>query len=83
MTIAAAVAVFLIVQDRITAAGARRYVDMQRAAYPDASPALSIDDVMGPAIRRSVQQGLLWGGIVLVSGLGTASVLPRRELPRE
>jgi hypothetical protein len=56
----AAVVVFCVVQDRTTAAGVREYVARQRQAL--AAP-VRIDDVMGPANRRAVEQGVLWGGV--------------------
>lgn len=78
MTLAAAVIVFAVVQDRVTAAGIREYVARQRAALAGAAPAVTIDEVMRPAVERSVRQGLLWGGVVLVAGLGTAALISRR-----
>ena len=80
ITIAMAVVVFLIVQDRVTAAGARRYVAQQRDARATSRVAPTIDQVMAPAIHRSVQQGALWSGLVLVAGCSCAAVLSRREL---
>jgi hypothetical protein len=78
MTLAAAVMVFAVVQDRVTASGAREYVARQRAALAGAAPPVAIDEVMRPAVERSVRQGLLWGGVVLVAGLGAAAVISRR-----
>jgi hypothetical protein len=73
-----AAATFCVVQDRVTAAGARRYVRMQRAALADGRPLVTIDEVMRPAIDRSVRQGLVWAG--LVAGLGlTAAVAVQRQ----
>jgi hypothetical protein len=66
--------VFCVVQDRVTAAGARRYVDRQRATIAAGAPPIAIEDVMAPARRQSVEQGLLWGGGVLAAGLVAASV---------
>ena len=74
-SIAAAMVVFLVVQDRITAAGARDYVARQRAAALGQAPAVTIDEVMRPAVRRSVRVGLLWGGLVLAAGLATAAAV--------
>jgi hypothetical protein len=80
----AALAVFLVVQDRVTAAGARRYVALQRAAIAGQTPYVTIDEVMRPAVDRSVRQGVLWGGLVLVVGLGTAVFASRAaEAARE
>ena len=70
---------FAVVQDRVTAAGARRYVALQRDALAGRGPSVTIDQIMRPAIRRSVQQGLLWGGVVLVLGLGVAGAVGRRR----
>ena len=65
-------AVFLTVQDRITAAGARDYVGRQRAAAVGQAPAVTIEEIMRPAVKRSVRVGLLWGGVVLAAGLAVA-----------
>lgn len=75
---AAAIVVFCVVQDRVTAAGARRYVELQRAAATGAGSAPTIDEVMRPAVRDSVQQGLLWGTVTFVSA-GGAVLLVRRS----
>jgi hypothetical protein len=72
LSVAAAIAVFLVVQDRITAAGARDYVARQRAAAVGQAPAVTIEEVMRPAVARSVRAGLLWGGVVLAAGLALA-----------
>jgi hypothetical protein len=75
----AAPVVFVVVQDRVTAAGARRYVALQRAAVAGRTPYVTIDEVMRPAIERSVRQGVLWGSVVLLAGLGTAAAVRRRS----
>lgn len=69
LTAAAALAVFCVVQDRVTAAGARRYVALQRDAIAGRGPAVTIDGVMGPAIDRSVRLALLWSGAVAACGV--------------
>jgi hypothetical protein len=71
-SVVAAIAVFLVVQDRLTAAGAREYVTRQRAAAAGQADAVTIDEVMRPAVARSVRAGLLWGGLVLAAGLAMA-----------
>lgn len=78
-SLAAAFAVFLFVQDRVTAAGARRYVALQRAAAAGRGPAVTIDEVMRPAVAHSVRQGLLWASVVAGAGLASAAVLARRR----
>ena len=72
-SIAAALVVFLVVQDRITAAGARGYVQQQRAAGAGQT-APTIDEVMRPAVHRSIRVGALSGGAVLAAGLAAAAV---------
>jgi hypothetical protein len=79
-TALAAVVVFAVVQDRVTAAGARRYVALQRAALAGRGPAVTVDEIMRPAIAQSVREGLLWGGAVLVSGAGIAAALGARRV---
>jgi len=73
LAVLAGLATFCVVQDRVAAAGARRYVAMQRAALAGAGPPVSIDEVMRPAIAASVWQGLAWGLGVLAVGLGVAA----------
>jgi len=75
----AAVVVFCGVQDRITAAGAERYVLLQRAALAGRGPAVTVDQIMRPAVARSVREGLLWGGSVMAAGLGIAGATARRR----
>jgi hypothetical protein len=77
-TALAAVVVFAVVQDRVTAAGARRYVALQRTALAGGGPVVTVDEIMRPAIARSVREGLLWGGVVLVSGVTIAAVVAAR-----
>jgi hypothetical protein len=64
----AALVVFCIVQDRITAGGARQYVALQREALAGRAPRVTIDEVMQPAIDRSVRQGLLAASAVMAFG---------------
>jgi hypothetical protein len=78
LTLAAAIVVFCIVQDRVTAAGARRYVAVQRQALARGGPAVTVDDVMRPAIARSVRLGLASAAAVLVVGLGAGFIARRR-----
>ena len=82
LTAVVALVVFAIVQDRVTAAGARRYVALQRDALAGRGQAVTIDEIMRPAIQRSVQQGLLWAGVVLVFGVGVAGAVRRRSTLR-
>jgi hypothetical protein len=70
MTLLAALAAFAHVQDRVTASGARRYVELQGAALAGRGNHVTIEGVMRPAIDRSVRDGLLAaGGVVVVGGL--------------
>ena len=79
ITALAALVVFAVVQDRITAAGARRYVAIQRDALAGRAQPVTVDEIMRPAIERSVQQGLTWGGLVLVGGVSVAGAVARRQ----
>ena len=79
ITALAAVVVFAVVQDRVTAAGARRYVALQRDALAGRGQLVPVDQIMRPAIARSVQQGLMWGGVVLVAGVSLAGVMSTRQ----
>ena len=76
----AAAVVFCVVQDRVTAAGVQEYVARQRqalAAGTPGTPAVGIDDVMGPAKRRSLEQGALWGGVTGILALQCGALYRR------
>jgi hypothetical protein len=77
MTVVAATAVFAVVQDRVTAAGARQYVVMQREAERSAAAPAAIDQVVAPAVAASVRQGFAWSGGVMAIGLTWWAVLSR------
>jgi hypothetical protein len=79
MAAIAAFVVFCIVQDRVTAAGAQRYAALQREALAGRGRPVTIDEIMKPAIEQSVQQGLLWGGGVMIAGFGVAGAVARRH----
>lgn len=83
LTCVAAVVVFAAVQDRVTAAGARRYVALQRAALAGVGEPITIQQVMDTAVARSVRIGGLSAGAVLVVGFGAiaASSRARRRVP--
>ena len=49
------------------------------AEYVSNYPSVTIDDVMKPAVSSSVQQGAMWGGAVLVVGLGGTFVARKRS----
>ena len=76
-TASLAIAVFCVVQDRVTAAGARRYVALQRDALAGHGRPVTVDEVMQPAIDRSVRLGLMSSGAV--AGLGVAAGLVLRS----
>ena len=71
-------AVFCAVQDRITAAGARRYVALQRDAAAGRGAAVTVEEIMQPVIDRSVRAGLAWGGGVAAAGVAVALIAGRR-----
>jgi hypothetical protein len=78
-TFVAALAVFCAVQDRLTAAGAREYVDRQRAAIAGSAAFVTVDDVMQPAIRHAVRVALAWSAVVTGAGLSGAAIVARRS----
>jgi hypothetical protein len=76
-TFLAALAVFCVVQERITAGGAHDYAEQARAAIASHVRPASVDEVMRPRIHRSVRVGLSSAAGVLVLGLGAALILAR------
>jgi hypothetical protein len=78
MTVVAAAMTFAVVQDRVTAAGARRYVALQREALARGGRPVTIDEVVRPAVRQSVHQGLIWSSVVLAAGGAIAAYAGRR-----
>jgi hypothetical protein len=74
----AALAVFAVVQDRITVAGVGQYVAAYRDAAAGRRHPVTIDEVMQPAVARGVQQGAIWGGAVFVAGLAGTVAVRRR-----
>jgi hypothetical protein len=79
LTVVAAVIVFAYVQDRVTAWGAQEYVMRQRDAIERGGSQVTIDQVMEPAVDRSVRQGVTWGTMVLVAGLAAAAFVGTRR----
>jgi len=75
--LAAAVVVFAFVQDRVTTSGATSYVALQRQAVSGQGTGVTIDEVMRPAVDRSVRQGLGWAAAVLLAGVGAAAAIGR------
>jgi hypothetical protein len=78
----AAVVVFAVVQDRVTVAGVGEYVAAYRDAAEGRRPPVTIDEIMEPAVERSVRKGTLWGGVVLLAG-ATGMLAARRRGSRE
>lgn len=81
-TCIAAIVVFAVVQDRRTAAGVARYVTLYREAEAGQRTAVTIDEVMQPAVKDAVRQGTLWAGAVLATGL-SGTLIARRRRVRE
>ena len=76
-TLVLAVGVFAVVQDRITAAGARSYVAEQRARIAAGQPSIAVADVMEPAIARSAGIASLSAAGVLAAGIAVSFLLRR------
>lgn len=84
VTFVAALVVFAVVQDRVTASGARQYVALQRSALAGGRAPIAIEEVMAPATRRSMRDAVAWsGGVMLVGVLGSRFWVPRTGEPRE
>jgi ABC-type Fe3+ transport system permease subunit len=79
VSLAAAVLVFAFVQDRVVTSGAIRYAVLQRQAISGQGTGVTIDEVMRPAVDRSVTQALGWAAIVIVAGFGAAAVISRKR----
>ncbi|MET0212230.1 MAG: hypothetical protein ABW292_04465 [Vicinamibacterales bacterium] len=79
LTVVAATVVFAYVQDRVTASGAREYVMRERDAIERGGSDVTIDQVMEPAVDRSVRRGLTWGTMVLAAGLAAAAFVGMRR----
>ena len=79
LTVVAAAIVFAYVQDRVTASGAREYVTRQSDEIERGSSEVTIDQVMEPAVDRSVRQGLTCGMMVLLAGLAAAAFVGTRR----
>jgi len=69
LVVLAAVIAFAIVQDRETSEGVGRYITAQRAARAGQGPRVTIDEIMGPANRLALRDGMAWGGRVAMAGL--------------
>ena len=81
LTCIAALAVFAVIQDRVTVSGVGQYVETYHEAVAARRPPSTIDDVMKPAVARGARQGALWSGATLVAGvIGTVAV--RRRVRR-
>jgi hypothetical protein len=69
LVVLAAILTFCLVQDAETSAGVGRYLTAQRAALAGQGPHVTVDEVMGPANRRAVREGMAWSGRVAMAGL--------------
>ena len=78
LTCIAAVAVFAVIQDRITVSGVGRYIATYQESVAAKRPPSTIDDVMRPAVARSVRQGALWSGATLIAGVAGTVAVRRR-----
>jgi hypothetical protein len=78
VTCALALATFAVVQDRVTAAGARHYAAIQRGNVATPGRRVTIEEVMAPAIDRAVLWGAGAASIVIILGLGLVTILPGR-----
>ena len=78
LTCIAALAVFAVIQDRITGSGVGQYVAKYHEAVAAKRTPLTIDDVMRPAVAHGVRQGTLWSGATLIAGVAGTVIVRRR-----
>jgi hypothetical protein len=69
LVVLAAVLTFCLVQDAETSAGVGRYITAQRAALAGSGPRVTVDEIMGPANRLALREGMAWSGRVAMAGL--------------
>lgn len=69
LVVLAAIFTFCLVQDGETSAGVGRYLTAQRAAMAGQGPRVTVDEIMGPANRLAVREGMAWSGRVAMAGL--------------
>ena len=69
LVVLAAVITFCLVQDAETSAGVGRYISAQRAALAGNGRRVTVDEIMGPANRLALRDGMAWSGRVVMTGL--------------
>jgi hypothetical protein len=69
LVVLAAISTFCLVQDAQTSAGVGRYISAQRLALAGQGPRVTVDEIMGPANRLAVREGMAWSGRVAMAGL--------------
>jgi hypothetical protein len=69
LVVLAAIFTFCLVQDAETSAGVGRYLTAQRAALAGHGPRVTVNEIMGPANRLAVREGMTWSGRVAMAGL--------------
>ena len=69
LVVLAAILTFCVVQDAETSAGVGRYLTAQRAALAGQGPRVTVDQIMRPANRLAVREGMAWSGRVAMAGL--------------
>lgn len=80
LVVLAAILTFCVVQDAETSAGVGRYLTAQRAALAGQGPRVTVDEIMGPANRLALREGMAWGGGVAMAGLFGLAIYGRVRL---
>ena len=81
LVVLAALLTFSLVQDAETSARVGRYTSAQRAALAGQGPRrVTVDEIMGPANRLAVPEGMAWSGRVAMLGLIGALIYRRVRL---
>jgi hypothetical protein len=78
LVVLAAFITFCLVQDAETSAGVGRYLEAQRIAAAGRGPRVTLDEVMIPANRLALRDGMAWSGRVAIAGLIGILVYRRR-----
>jgi hypothetical protein len=80
LVVLAAVITFCLVQDAETSAGVGRYISAQRAALAGNGSRVTVDEIMGPANRLALREGMAWSGCVAMAGLIAILIYTRVRL---
>jgi hypothetical protein len=79
LVVLASLITFCLVQDAETSAGVGRYLEAHRLSAAGHAPRVTIDEIMVPANRLALREGMAWSGRVAMVGLIAILVYRRRS----